>query len=223
MTPNAPRPNVRTTKHRGRMTAARRLAWTNLLDRWSLAPDTTGTSAEIGRAFGRSGPVLIDLGFGNGQATKRWALDQPDSLVIGVELHRPGIAQLLVDLETAGPANVRVVYEDALDVLVRLDVETITALRVLFPDPWPKRRHHERRIVSSWFVDRCATVLVPGGQLHLATDSTDYGEHMRSMLAADARFVLETDDVRPPRPVTAYEQRGIDAGRTITDLVYRRR
>lgn len=188
---------------------------------WSLPAEGPWDASTLERAFGRRGPVLVDVGVGSGTATRAWAQGHPEALVVALELHRPGIAKLLTALDTEGPANVRVVEADALGVIDQLDAGSAAAIRVLFPDPWPKRRHVERRLVDRAFVALAARVLRLGGQLHLATDWADYAEHMRTMVATEPRFVLDDGAGRPDRPVTAYEQRGIDAGRTIVDLVYR--
>jgi tRNA (guanine-N7-)-methyltransferase len=142
--------------------------------------------------------------------------------VLALELHRPGIAALLGALEAEGPPNVRVAEADALAVLGALTPRSVTAVRLLFPDPWPKRRHVKRRMVDRAFVGQVAELLAPGGELHLATDWDDYAEHVRTTVAGEPRLVAESEGERPPRPVTAYEARGQRAGRTITDLRYRR-
>ncbi len=142
--------------------------------------------------------------------------------MLAIELHRPGLAALLQALEAEGPPNVRVAEADALAVLDALEPGSVQHIRVLFPDPWPKRRHVARRIVDRTFVGCCAALLEVGGELHLATDWADYADHMRSMVATESRLAPVADAGRPDRPITAYERRGLAAGRSITDLVYRR-
>ena len=216
-----PPDGVRTTRRRGRTSAAKVAALRTLGPRWSLPASGPWTSDALAAPFGRHGRWLIDVGVGNGAATIAWARDQPDANVIAIELHRPGIAKLLADLDAEGPANVRVTEADALAVLDQLPDRSIAEIRVLFPDPWPKRRHVSRRMVDRAFVQLVATVLEVGGLLHLATDSADYADHMRTMVATCPALVADHPAERPDRPVTAYEQRGLDAGRTITDLRYR--
>lgn len=217
------------------MSDAKRTALVTLGPRWQLDPATAAHPAALDVAFGRSAPRLLDIGVGTGSATLAWALDHPGHDVVAVELHRPGIARLLADLDAAGPRTVRVVEVDVTALLDAARPGCFDAVRVLFPDPWPKRRHVDRRLVEPGFVRRVVDLLPPCGTVHLATDWGDYAVAMRAALATDARLVPEVsrcgpdpDDAgsagdwcsaRPPRPVTTYEQRGIDAGRTIVDLV----
>lgn len=231
------------------MTDAKRAVLAELGPRWLLAPGSAALVRERDAALGRPAPVLVDLGGGTGEATRAWAAEHPDHLVLAVELHRPGIVRLLRDLDAEGPGNVRVVEADGTALLDSWD-GPLAGLRALFPDPWPKRRHVGRRLVQPPFVARAADLLVDGGRLHLATDWLAYADHMRAALATEPRLVPVIDVVDPPpeppdpsdpsdradppvgprwrtqrpdRPVTAYEQRGLDAGRAPTDLVAVRR
>lgn len=217
------RQGARTTQRRGRMTAARHATLAHLGPTWMLEPPDAASPEALSRAFSRTAPRLLDIGAGNGEAARAWAEANPDHDVVAVDLHRPGLARLVRDLEERGPANVRAVEADALALLVAAPPATFTVIRVLFPDPWPKRRHVGRRLVDPTFVRLAADHLPAGGTLHLATDWDDYAQQMRSCLATDARLVPEASTDRPERPVTAYERRGLDAGRSITDLVARRR
>jgi tRNA (guanine-N7-)-methyltransferase len=214
------------------MSDAKRRVLATLGPRWQLDPGTAADPEALDAAFGRSAPRLLDVGVGTGTATRAWALAHPGHDVVAVELHRPGIARLLSDLEAHGPSTVRVVEADITALLADAVPGCFTAVRVLFPDPWPKRRHVDRRLVEPGFVHRVVDLLPPGGTVHLATDWDDYAEAMRAALATDDRLVPRVEDAgtdgdggggwrsaRPPRPVTVYEQRGIDAGRTIVDLV----
>ncbi|CAN5583072.1 tRNA (guanosine(46)-N7)-methyltransferase TrmB [soil metagenome] len=247
------RTGARTTQRRGRMSEAKRASLADLGPQWSIDGPTAADPAGLDRAFARSAPRLLDIGGGSGEATRAWAADHPDHDVVALELHRPGIVRLVRDLDAEGPANVRVAEVDATTVVAALAPGTYEAVRVLFPDPWPKRRHVGRRLVDPAFVQRVVDLLPQGGVLHLATDWGDYGEQMRAALATDTRLdvevaardgdvvVVPVADVasvaapptephgppvwwspKPDRPITAYEQRGIDAGRTIVDLVSRR-
>jgi tRNA (guanine-N7-)-methyltransferase len=221
---------VRTTRHRGRMTDAKRALLVDLAPRWAVDPAGPWTTAHLAVRFGRTAPLHVDVGVGDGVATRAWAEAEPDSDVLAVELHRPGVARLFSDLEAPGPGNVRVAMADACEVLDRFEPAAIAHLRVLFPDPWPKRRHVKNRLVDRAFAAAAARAIRPGGVLHLATDWADYAEHMRTMVATQPCFAPQPDgpagpdgtwtSARPPRPTTAYEQRGLRAGRTITDLVW---
>ncbi|CAN5907784.1 tRNA (guanosine(46)-N7)-methyltransferase TrmB [soil metagenome] len=227
------RGGARTTHRRGRMSAAKRTVLTELGPRWMLDPGEVATPGALAQRFARDVPRLLDIGGGNGQAARDWAQEHGDHDVVAVELHRPGIARLVADLEGGGPPNVRVVEADVTRLLDDAGPGSFAAVRVLFPDPWPKRRHVGRRLVEPGFVRRVADILPAGGWVHLATDWDEYAAQMRWVLATEPRLdpVVEASDVggtswrttRPSRPVTAYEQRGLDAGRTITDLVALRR
>lgn len=220
------------------MTDARWAALAELGPRWGIERDESGavTGDALDRAFGRRAPRLLDIGVGTGEASQAWAGAHPDHDVLALEVHRPGLAQLLQRLDVDGPPNLRVLEADATRVLRDLlgpvpddgepgrGVATrFTAVRVLFPDPWPKARHVGRRLVDPSFVGQIATLLPPGGTLHVATDWEDYAAQVREVVGAEPRFELDPAAPRPPRPVTTYEQRGLDAGRLVTDLVATRR
>jgi tRNA (guanine-N7-)-methyltransferase len=177
----------------------------------------------LDEAFGRSAPRLLDVGVGNGAASVAWAQDHPDRDVVAVELHRPGLARLIGALASGAAPNVRIAEEDVTAVLDRgLAPGTFDAVRVLFPDPWPKRRHVGRRLVDARFVDQVAALLPPGGTVHVATDWDDYAEQVHDLLVAHPDLELVADAGRPARPVTIYEGRGRQAGRSISDLLARR-
>lgn len=228
--PPAPQ-GVRTTRHRGRMTDGKRALLVDLAPRWGVDPAGPWTVDHLAAAFGRRAPLHLDIGVGDGVATRAWAEADPGADVLAVELHRPGVSTLFAALEADGPANVRVAMSDACVVLASVEAGSLAQVRVLFPDPWPKRRHVSRRLVDRSFVAAAADALAPGGLLHLATDWADYADHMRTMVGTDARFSPRADggsatgpwrSARPERPVTAYERRGLTAGRSVTDLVWER-
>ncbi len=242
------RQGARTTQRRGRMTPARHAALAELGPRWMLGPADAASPDGLTTAFGRRAPRLLDIGAGNGEAARAWAASHPDHDVVAVDLHRPGLARLLRDLDDQGPATVRAVEADALALLEAAPPAAFAVIRVLFPDPWPKRRHVGRRLVDPGFVRLATDRLATGGILHLATDWDDYAQQMRASVATEARLTPVVDVVDPPsapsrasaggdavvvdvvcwrthrpdRPVTAYERRGLDAGRAITDLLARR-
>jgi tRNA (guanine-N7-)-methyltransferase len=209
----APARAVRTTRRRGRSSAWKEQVLREAGPRWLLAP---------GEPLPTGAPLLVDIGVGDGTATRAWARQHPDAVVVAVELHRPGLAKLVAALDESGPANVGVLDGDALDLLAALGPGSLRAVRVLFPDPWPKRRHVQRRLVDRAFATRVADVLEREGTLEVATDWDDYAEQVRVAVAAEPRLRPDHPRHRPDRPVTAYERRGLAAGRSITDLRYRR-
>lgn len=238
--PYGVRGGARTTHRRGRMSTAKRAVLEELGPRWSISPAEVVLPDRVALSFGRPAPLLLDIGGGTGEATRQWATEHPDHNVIAVELHRPGLVRLLRELDVEGPTNVRVVEADATALMAQWPEAWVTGIRVLFPDPWPKRRHVDRRLVDTGFVHRAADLLAPEGVLHLATDWPDYADQMRACLATEPRLVDVVDVVdepgdsdeepaqeawrshRPDRPVTAYEARGSGAGRPIADLLARR-
>ena len=176
--------------------------------------------------FGRSAPLVLEIGSGMGETTAAMAAADPSRDYLAVEAHLPGVANLLGLLDRAGITNVRVAHGDALD-LVRnaLPEESLDAVHVFFPDPWPKARHHKRRLVQPSHVALLRSRLRVGGTLHCATDWVDYADSMLEALTADP-FLENTADGFTPRPahrpVTKFEQRGLDLGHEVRDLVFRR-
>ena len=210
----------------GRATAAQRRALTELLPRYGI--DATDGRIDLRAAFGREAPRVLDIGFGDGEALVTNALNNPAVDYLGVEVHEPGIGHLLLLLEHAGVENVRVIARDAAEAVPQqLADASFDAVDLLFPDPWPKKRHHKRRLVQPPFVGEIARVLKPGGFLHVATDWADYARHTREVLAQSAVLVaVEADDLRSNplalRPPTKFERRGLRLGHEVADLLYRR-
>jgi tRNA (guanine-N7-)-methyltransferase len=174
--------------------------------------------------FGREAPIVVEIGSGVGEATAALAARRPSYDIVALEVWRPGVAHTLGLVAGAGATNVRLVSVDAVWCLEHLFGEgEVEELWTFFPDPWPKKRHHKRRLVNASFAALAASRLRPGGLWRLATDWTDYAEQMRSVL--DAEPGLEGGPVPrwEDRPVTKFERKGVAADRTITDLTYRRR
>jgi len=210
----------------GRATAAQRRALTELLPRYGIG--AADGRLDLRAAFGRDAPRVLDIGFGDGEALVTNALNNPAVDYLGVEVHEPGIGHLLLLLEHAGVENVRVIARDAAEVVPQLIADaSFDAVDLLFPDPWPKKRHHKRRLVQPPFVGEIARVLKPGGFLHVATDWADYARHTREVLAQSAELVaVEADELRGNplalRPPTKFERRGRRLGHEVADLFYRR-
>jgi tRNA (guanine-N7-)-methyltransferase len=190
-------------------------------------PDGPGEPLDPAGLFGRTAPVVLEIGSGMGETAVAQATADPGRDYLAVEVHTPGIASLLDQVATAGLGNVRVVRGDALELLRhRLAPESLAAIHVYFPDPWPKSRHHKRRIIQPAHTGLLASRLVPGGVLHCATDWPAYAEAMLAALRAEPLLENTVDGYasRPDdRPVTRFERRGLTAGRPIADLIFRRR
>lgn len=210
-------------RREGRLTPAQQRALAELLPRHAIATD--GGPLDFAAVFGRRAPVWLEIGFGNGDALVHMASLQPEIDFVGIEVHRPGVGHLLLELEARRLTNVRVICADATEVLrTRVGDAALARVLVFFPDPWPKKRHHKRRLVRPAFVDEVARVLEPDGVLHLATDWLDYADRMRELLGADARFAEAGAGGRPAyRPATRFQVRGERQGHAVIDLQYRRR
>ncbi len=198
------------------MTEAQKRALAELYPRYGLAPGDE--LIDFAAAFGRNAPVALEIGFGNGDALARQAAAHPETDYLGIEVHRPGVGRLLARIVAEGLANVRVICADAKEILTRnIPDGSLTAVYLLFPDPWPKKRHHKRRLVQPDFVQLARRKLKLGGVLHLATDWPAYAEHMETVLNTAGGFAPAEAAARPD---TKYEARGRRLGHPVRDLAY---
>jgi len=206
----------------GRLTPAQQRALAELLPVFEIHPDTD----DVSKTFDHDQPLVIEIGFGNGEALAWMAANEPDKNFIGIEVHEPGVGRLLRAVQDKGLNNVRVAMRDAVEVLGgQIPAGGLAEARIYFPDPWPKKRHHKRRLVQAGFVELLAAAIGPGGLLHLATDWQPYAEWMLDQLEPCALFEnLGDPRVERPawRPQTHFERRGERKGHTIVDLLYRR-
>ena len=210
----------------GRMTVAQERAWTELWPRFGL--ETADAPLDLAVVFGREAPRTLEIGFGNGESLVSLAAGHPERDFLGIEVHRPGVGHLLLRVEELGLQNLRVICRDAVEVLERcIDEATLDEVLLYFPDPWPKKRHHKRRIVQPGFVALVSSRLRPGGVFRMATDWQPYAEHMLEVAGACA--TLRNDSIggdyvpRPAsRPVTRFERRGQRLGHGVWDLAFRR-
>jgi len=227
MSAEAPHRPVRSFVRRSaRMTPAQRAA---IDSRWStFGLENTGL-LDLGSVFGRRAPRVLEIGFGNGETLVSLAESSPERDYLGIDVYEPGIGRLLAAIAEKGLNNVRVMRADAAEVLRRsLPPASLAGVLLLFPDPWPKKRHHKRRLVQADFVRRVASSLAPDGVFHLATDWHDYAEHMLAVLEAEDAFVNLAGQgnfsrVRGDRPVTKFERRGQRLGHGVWDLRFARR
>jgi tRNA (guanine-N7-)-methyltransferase len=189
--------------------------------------EVTGGPLDPAEVFGRRAPLVLEIGSGMGEATAEQAAADPARDHLAVEVHTPGVANLLALIEARGIGNLRVAHGDALDLLRdRLAPASLAAVHAFFPDPWPKQRHHKRRLFQPAHVALLRSRLMPGGVLHTATDLAEYAEVIRDALTADPELVNLHPGWAPrpaDRPRTRYEQRAIDAGRPVFELIFRRR
>ena len=190
----------------------------------SVHPDAR---LDLAEAFGRSAPLIVEIGPGPGESLVPMAEARPEANVLAFEVYQPAIAQILGSLAAAGVENVRLVSADAVAGMTHLlPVASVAELWTFFPDPWPKARHHKRRLLSPGFVDLAASRLEPGARWRLATDWADYAEVMRTALDDHPELIRDHDHGWGPRwaarPLTRFEQRGLAAGRAVFDLSYHR-
>ncbi|MEV6595878.1 tRNA (guanosine(46)-N7)-methyltransferase TrmB [Actinoplanes sp. NPDC051346] len=181
---------------------------------------------DLGELFGRDAPRVLEIGFGMGETTVAMAAADPGRDYLGVEVHTPGIGNLLALVRERSLTNVRVAHGDAMQLVRRLAPGCLDAVHAFFPDPWPKARHHKRRLIQPAHVALLRERLRPGGTLHCATDWAHYAGAMAETLDADPGLINAYGGFAPRpahRPLTKFEQRGVGAGREIFDLVYRRR
>lgn len=209
------------------MTAGQADALQRLWPLWGLDIDGQHV-VDLGELFGNDRPVVLEIGFGMGEATARMAADDPGTNVLAVDVHTPGQGNLLNLAERGGLTNIRVANGDAI-ILLRemLTPDSLDGLRVYFPDPWPKKRHHKRRLIQPDFLTLAATRLRPGALLHCATDWEPYAEQMLEVLTAHPGFENTQPDggfaPRPAfRPLTRFEGQGLDKGHVVNDLLFRR-
>ena len=207
------------------MTVAQRRALAELGERYLL--EFPGSPLDLDRLFGRRAARTVEVGFGTGDALVALARSEPARDFLGMEVHPPGVGRLLASCHEAGLENVRVAMADALDVLEHwLAPSSVEEVLVWFPDPWPKKRHHKRRLVRPWFAALVHRVLQPGGSLHLATDWEPYAEHMLEVLEPHPGFSnCAAPDRFMPRPErrreTRFESRGRGRGHRVFDLAWR--
>lgn len=205
------------------MTRAQERALEQLWPRYGLQADD---ASDLDRVFARCAPRFLEIGFGMGDALAAMASQRPQHDFLGIDVHDAGIGRALMLLEEAGAANARVLRGDAVELLAaHLPPASLDGIMVFFPDPWPKKRHHKRRLIQPEFAASMATALVAGGVVHLATDWEPYAHHMLATLEAESRFTnLHRAEgfapSRAERPATRFERRGERLGHSIFDLRY---
>ena len=211
----------------GRITASQQRALDTLWPVYGI--EYVEEPLDFGTVFGREAPVVLEIGFGNGETLVEQAAASPDKDFIGIEVHEPGVGHCLLKADEAGIENLRVIMHDAIEVLARqVPTGSLGRVNLYFPDPWPKKRHHKRRIVQDTFVDLLADLLADRGTLHIATDWANYAEHIDEVLSRSDRFTClerrEHGGEAPlDRPQTKFERRGLRKGHGIVDWCFEKR
>jgi tRNA (guanine-N7-)-methyltransferase len=209
----------------GRFSNAQRLAYDTLLPRYgvSYAP----SPLDLRQVFGRDAPCIVEIGFGMGDTTADIAAAHPASDYLALEVHTPGVGSLLKHLAGRELTNVRVIQHDAVEVLENMiSPGMLDGAHIFFPDPWPKKRHHKRRLVQAPFARLLALRLKPGGYVHVATDWKEYAEQILEVLSAEPALRNTAGGFAPRpdyRPLTKFEQRGLKLGHGVWDVVFHRR
>ena len=210
----------------GRLTSGQKRAFDQFWPRFGVAAGAVPLDMPV--LFGNTRPIWLEIGCGNGTALAESAARHPERNFVGIEVHTPGVGHLLQRLADQNSTNVRILHEDALEVLRhRLPDQSLAGICVFFPDPWHKKRHHKRRLVQPGFARIAAQKLQPGGLLHLATDWEPYAEQMLTVLSAEPLLRNTAPEngyvPRPPeRPLTRFEQRGQKLGHPVRDLIFQR-
>jgi len=209
----------------GRTTPAQQRALDELSHRFGI--EYCAAPLDAAAVFGRKAPLVLEIGSGMGETTAAIAQAEPEVDFIAVEVHAPGVGSLLRRIQAMDLSNLRVIRHDAVEVLERMIPDgALAGIHLFFPDPWPKKRHHKRRLVQPAFAALAARKLVAGGTLHAATDWPEYAEQMLAVLSGEPLLENTAPDYAPRparRPLTKFEQRGLARGLAVRDLVFRRR
>jgi len=210
-------------KREGKITVGQQKAIDEL---WpTVGVDASGALIDWQDLFGRKAPIVMEIGFGNGLSLADMAQAAPEENYFGVEVHKPGLGSLLVQVKQRGLANVRVSGDDAVEVLRQIPDSSLDRMQIFFPDPWHKKRHHKRRLIQSKFVNQVMRCLKPNGILHVATDWQNYAEHVLELLSSTEGLqnLADTYSVKPSyRPETKYERRGLKLGHGVWDILFQK-
>ncbi len=206
----------------GRISNAQRRAYAALLPTYGVP--FSPAPLDLERLFGRAAPKILEIGFGMGETTAVIAQGHPENDYLGIEVHTPGVGSLLKRIAELDLKNVRLIQHDAVEVLQHMIVPgAFDGVHIFFPDPWPKKRHHKRRLVQTPFLALLASKLKPGAYVHVATDWEEYAQQMLEVFSAESALVnTVTGFASAARPQTKFEDRGRKLGHRIWDLVFRK-
>ncbi|SNX58727.1 tRNA (guanine-N(7)-)-methyltransferase [Nitrosomonas ureae] len=208
----------------GRLSNAQRRACETLLPRHGIP--FSESLLDLNHIFGRPAPKILEIGFGMGESTATIAKAHPENDYLGIEVHAPGVGSLLNQIEQFGLTNLRIIQHDAVAVLHHmLPAGCLDGIHIFFPDPWPKVRHHKRRLIQPALVNRLCTHLKSGGYIHVATDWEDYAVQILHVLRQESQLSNTAVDYAPRpeyRPLTKFEQRGLKLGHDVWDLIFLR-
>ena len=209
----------------GRMSKAQTRAIDTLLPLYGIP--FSHTHLDLASAFGRHAPTILEIGFGMGDSTAAIALQHPENNYLCIEVHTPGVGSLLKQIEDSGIKKIRIIQHDAVEVLDEMiDVNALDGVHIFFPDPWHKKRHHKRRLIQAGFISKLCAHLKPDAYIHAATDWEEYAAHILETFAAEPLLENTVEGYAPRpayRPLTKFEQRGLNLGHGVWDIVFRRR
>lgn len=209
----------------GRVSNAQRRAHEALMPRYGIP--FTEKLLDLETIFGRSAPKILEIGFGMGETTAAIARNHPRYDYLAIDVHTPGVGSLLKQIDEFGLTNVRIIQHDAVEVLQQmLPSDCLDGVHIFFPDPWPKARHHKRRLVQPEFIGLLCRYLKRGGYIHVATDWEDYADEILKVLTNESQLVNTVVDYvsRPDyRPLTKFERRGLQLGHGVWDMVFQRK
>ena len=208
----------------GRVSKAQRRAYSDLLPLYGVP--FSSSALDLDRLFGRAAPRILEIGFGMGETTATIAQEHPENDYLGIEVHTPGVGSLLKRIADLHLANLRIIQHDAIEVVQHMIAPAaLDGVHVFFPDPWPKKRHHKRRLIQPGFVALLASRMKPGACVHACTDWEEYARQMLEVLSAEPalRNTASAYASRPEaRPETKFERRGLALGHRVWDLVFRK-
>jgi tRNA (guanine-N7-)-methyltransferase len=210
---------------RSHMTQGQQQALDAYLDKWSLP--YRAEVLDLSQTFGRSAPTILEIGFGMGETTEQIALARPQDNFLGVEVFNAGVGALLKRIETSTLENIRIIQHDAVEVLRDMVApNSLSGVHIYFPDPWPKKRHHKRRLIQAPLIELLSSRMASGAYLHCATDWEHYAQQMLQVLSGEASLINTAENFAPRpdfRPLTKFENRGLRLGHGVWDLIFNKR
>lgn len=209
-------------RREGRMSRRQSAAYESLFKKYGL--EFNGQLLELQRLFGRTAPTILEIGFGMGNTLAQMAADNPGVNYLGIEVHRPGIGNLLALMEENHINNIRLFCHDAVEVLQQSIADnSLDGVQIFFPDPWPKKRHYKRRLIQSEFVTLLSRKMNAKGTLHIATDWENYAQWISEIMAENPQFSKIPENTHHQRPTTKFEKRGLQLGHGVWDMIYKRK
>ena len=217
-------------KRQGRMSLAQKRCYETLFPLYASAGYAGGDESDVigsAKLFGNTNPLTVEIGFGMGRATACIAKDNPHNNYLGIEVHRPGIGRLLWEIDKSELKNIRIIEGDAEEVIKRRIADnTVSAFHIFFPDPWPKKRHHKRRLIKRPFTDLLVSKLIPGAYIYMVSDWADYGDWALGELSATPGLVNKYPafaETQKWRPKTEFELKGLQKKHEIRELYFEKR